>query len=347
MSVKRQSVSVPSEPSEKAVGRVSPLSVAPTDTKPAEAQPVKGLVRSVSPFFHGTQGEGRELLKVQPVPPSLTITEVLNQVYGHSIPREQAMRPGSTAAQGDADRTAAGSDAQSDATPFTMPSLPTYNGGKAADGTIQRLINLIPPHDRFVSLFLGNCAVMRHKRPARSNVGIEKDENIAQVWHREGPQWCNVVCGDAFAWLDRENYTLRRRDFIFVDPPYENATGTRRGHYGHGFTTDQHIELLARLATLPCMVMVCSLPNLLYEHQLTGWRTMQYRNKTRQGMQVEQVWMNYQAPKRLHDYRYLGDNMRERERIKRLHKSRARLLNAMPMLERIALLEHLNRTVKR
>ena len=48
--------------------------------------------------------------------------------------------------------------------------------------------------------------------------------------------------------------------------------------------------------------------------------------------------MNYPEPFELHDYSYLGENFRERERIKR-KKDRWRLkLQSMPALERFAIL---------
>lgn len=48
--------------------------------------------------------------------------------------------------------------------------------------------------------------------------------------------------------------------------------------------------------------------------------------------------MNYAAPKRLHDYRYLGNDYRERERLGRKTKRWIERLNRLPELERQALL---------
>jgi hypothetical protein len=48
--------------------------------------------------------------------------------------------------------------------------------------------------------------------------------------------------------------------------------------------------------------------------------------------------MNYPTPVALHDYRYLGDNFRERERIKRKANRWVAKLQNMPVLERQALL---------
>ena len=53
---------------------------------------------------------------------------------------------------------------------------------------------------------------------------------------------------------------------------------------------------------------------------------------------TEWVWMNYPEPLALHDYRYLGDDFGERQRIKRKVQRWTSRLQAMPRLERQALL---------
>ena len=55
-------------------------------------------------------------------------------------------------------------------------------------------------------------------------------------------------------------------------------------------------------------------------------------------MATEWIWMNYPPPVELHDYRYLGDNFRERERIKKRTKRWVARLKKMPVLERKAFL---------
>jgi hypothetical protein len=42
-----------------------------------------------------------------------------------------------------------------------------------------------------------------------------------------------------------------------------------------------------------------------------------YQANTRRGMVDESLWLNFPVPNTLHDYRHLGDDYRERERIKR------------------------------
>lgn len=56
-----------------------------------------------------------------------------------------------------------------------------WPGGKDGAGVYQGLINQIPPHDVYVAAFLGDDAIMRRKRPALWNVGIDLDaENVAR-----------------------------------------------------------------------------------------------------------------------------------------------------------------------
>ena len=47
--------------------------------------------------------------------------------------------------------------------------------------------------------------------------------------------------------------------------------------------------------------------------------------------------MNYAEPVALHDYRYLGNNFRERERFKRIRNNLKKRWLDMPLLERLAL----------
>jgi DNA adenine methylase len=66
-----------------------------------------------------------------------------------------------------------------------------------------------------------------------------------------------------------------------------------------------------------------------------------YTGVTRRGPREECLWMNYPEPLQLHDYRYLGKDYRERERINRKRKTWRRRLAAMPALERYAILAEL------
>jgi DNA adenine methylase len=77
-----------------------------------------------------------------------------------------------------------------------------WPGGKDGAGVAQRLINEIPPHDVFLSPFLGDCAILRRKRPARLNIGIDLDRPNVERWARsQFAAPLELYCCDAIEWL--------------------------------------------------------------------------------------------------------------------------------------------------
>ena len=133
--------------------------------------------------------------------------------------------------------------------------------------------------------------------------------------------------------------------FIYADPPYLNCK--TRCRYKYGYTRAQHIELLECLLEFSSpnvMIMISGYYSDLYESMLADWRVKTFQAMTRGGkMATEYVWMNYPAPTKLHDYRYLGKNFRERERIRRQHKRWVARLKRLPVLEREAMIRLINR----
>lgn len=228
-------------------------------------------------------------------------------------------------------------------TPFKLPKLPTYPGGKGADGTVQRLINLIPPHRVYVEPFLGGGAVMRYKRPAKHNLGFALDRRVLKAWE-DAPRWCTVSCANG---LDKLESMLQvplgkpNEVFILIDAPYRHESTRTSARYNFSFTHEDQLRLLSIARKLPAMVMVCHMPDLVYENGLQGWRTLQYQSKGRRGLYWEQVWMNYPEPTALHDYRYLGSDYRERELVRDRINRRLRDLASLPPLERMAVLDRM------
>lgn len=231
--------------------------------------------------------------------------------------------------------------ATGDEKPFYIEALKNYPGSKGAAGTVPTRINLIPPHTTFMSPFLGHCAVMRHKLPARFNYGVDADPKVVRAWRTGGPAWLHVTQGDALKRIDSA-ILYDATAFLFLDPPYllHTLKGGRR-LYAQDGGAGMHERLLELLKRAKCMVMLCGLPNDMYTKTLKGWRHVTYENTTRQGLQTEGLWMNYPEPMALHDYRWIGTDYRERERIKRLINRRAEELAARPALERAAILHRL------
>ena len=216
----------------------------------------------------------------------------------------------------------------------------TYPGGKAGDGVYQKIINLMPPHRVYVEPFLGGGAIMRLKKPAACSIGIDADGDVVQMW-RVRPETPNltVLQGSAFEWLD-DHPDLRSDVLIYCDPPY--LLDTRRQHrliYRCELSDADHVRLLSILRSLPCMVMISGYLSDLYSMTLHDWRSVSFQARTRGGSSAtEWVWMNFPEPLELHDYQYLGDDFRQRERIKRKTARWRRRLSEMPVLERHAIM---------
>jgi hypothetical protein len=146
-----------------------------------------------------------------------------------------------------------------------------------------------------------------------------------------------LLVGDALDFL--RSYAFTGSELVYYDPPYvRRSRRTRARLYRYEMDDRQHADLLAILRRLPCAVMVSGYRSALYGEMLGDWRTTQFQAMTRGGPATEVVWMNYPAPTDLHEYTYRGDNYREREKPKRLHKRWIKKLVAKPQLEQKALL---------
>ncbi|MFZ6029875.1 MAG: DNA adenine methylase [Chloroflexota bacterium] len=220
-----------------------------------------------------------------------------------------------------------------------------YPGGKNAPGTYQTIINQIPPHDIYVEAFLGSGAVMRHKAPAPlANIGIDSDAGAIQALGKP-PRHHTFLHTDALKWIAENAYGYKplnnKKTFLYLDPPY--LFSTRRTHrriYRCELSNDDHRRLLDLIQDLPCMVAISGYWSEMYANALEGWRAIQFQAMTRGGAPAtEWLWMNYPEPWELHDYRYLGENFRKREQIKRKKERWRKRLQAMTLLERYAVLD--------
>lgn len=237
----------------------------------------------------------------------------------------------------------------------------TYPGGKAAAGIYQTIINQIPPHRVYVEPFLGGGAIMLRKKPALCSIGVDSDRSAIKAFPHNpfgesltllkllksedqppptsAVPGLTLICDDAISYLSR--YRWEGDEFVYCDPPYLMETRlTHKRIYLHEFDTrEQHLELLSLIKKIPAKVMISSYWSDLYFDELHAWRFVFYPAQTRSMHRVpEFLWMNYPEPLLLHDYRYLGTNFRERERIKRRQNRWKDRLTKMNPLERAALI---------
>ncbi len=217
-----------------------------------------------------------------------------------------------------------------------------YPGSKNGSGVYQQIINQLPPHDLYVELFVGSGAVLRKKRPSLASIAVDIDA-AAVAALRESPEIVadtTIIHGDVFEWIATYGDSLPSRTAIYADPPYllesRSAGRTIYSHEFHG--EEEHSRLLDALCRLRCYVVVSGYWSQLYMERLKSWRWLTFTAMTRGGPQTEWLWMNYPEPTELHDYRYLGNDYRERERIKRKKERWKARLKTMPAQERYAIL---------
>lgn len=214
-----------------------------------------------------------------------------------------------------------------------------YPGGKGK--CFHQLINLMPPHRVYIETHLGGGACMLHKRPAAVSIGVDQDERLIGLWRAEQPGACDLVHGDAAAFL--RTYAFIGDELVYADPPYLPSTRRRATVYRHDYTLADHVELLGTLKKLPCMAMVSGYENELYSCALAEWRRVVFTAMTHRGPRVESVWMNFPSPPVLHDARFMGETFRQRQNAQRRRERLLRRFEAMKSAERQHVLSVLSR----
>lgn len=214
----------------------------------------------------------------------------------------------------------------------------TYAGGKNASGVYQFLINHVPPVKCIVSGFLGHCGLLKNIKPAKLMVGIDKDVLVTDRWNKENTS-VKLITGDFLLNLDWVNPKQFGETLVFLDPPYLNETRANQGKlYNHEFETlEQHKTMLEKAIKFPCYVMITAYENELYNHYLDGKNgfTKHYFNgQTRGGRKQECMYINYEVPTKLHDYKFYGVDYRERWNNKKLIDRTINQLKDMPPLRR-------------
>lgn len=213
-----------------------------------------------------------------------------------------------------------------------------YPGGKGK--TYQHVINVMPPHHVYIETHLGGGAVMRHKKPAARNIGIDADLKVVSAWSAKEIPGIELVCGRAEDFLAQ--YKFRGDELVYVDPPYHPQTRRQTRVYRRDYSIEDHERLLALLVSLPCMVILSGYTNSLYSASLVGWRTRTFQAKTHTDVREETLWFNFDPPQVLHDSRYLGADFRARQTTKRRLQRLQHKVRRMNPIERAVFSQWLN-----
>jgi len=205
-------------------------------------------------------------------------------------------------------------------------------GSKANAGVYHTIINQMPPHRCYIEPFLGWATIMKAKLPADRNIGIDRNGDRIRQGRLDIPS-AELSIGDGIRFLER--FQWHGGELVYADPPYLLETRTSNQRYT--FELSDHQRLLDVLCRLPCPVILSGYYSKLYSESLRDWRVVTYTGQTRGGPRTEYLWMNFPEPLELHDYRYLGNGFRERERIKKMQRRWVKKLSGLPSLERHAL----------
>ena len=211
--------------------------------------------------------------------------------------------------------------------------MSSYFGSKAASGLCQNIIAIMPPHDTYIETHLGGGAIMQRKMPTITNIGIDVDERAVSNFRCDYP--VDLVNNCAHHFLRDYDYT--GTELIYCDPPYLAHTRTSHNRYRFEYTDQDHRELLILIKSLPCKVILSGYPSSLYDEQLGGWNTLELQVMSRGGPRTEKLWYNYSIDNAFW-VTYAGRNRMLRQCIKRKAENWRKRYEALPKVERLAVL---------
>ena len=143
-----------------------------------------------------------------------------------------------------------------------IENIDTYFGGKGGDGVYQTLINCIRPHDIFISPFLGNCAVLRYKKAAGRNIGLDLDPEIIAHWQAANIENLELHCQNGIEYLENLRLETNKSTVIYCDPPYPlESRRHAKQRYKFELTTPEHQRLLRAIKRLGCDVLISTYEN--------------------------------------------------------------------------------------
>jgi site-specific DNA-adenine methylase len=201
------------------------------------------------------------------------------------------------------------------------------------------VINLLPPHSTYIETHLGGGAVLRHKLPAKTTIGVDIDPAVIDLWQERFPDIALLVKGDALDFLEGHQFCID--DVVYCDPPYLPSTRRAKRVYRYEYDQRDHEQLLNVLCQLRCNVVISGYPSGLYDSYLKTWNRKTFTAKAHNGLREEKLWFNFAPPGKLHDPRFLGDDFRERQNIKRRFKRMQARLTVLPIQEQQAVLDWL------
>lgn len=217
-----------------------------------------------------------------------------------------------------------------------------YPGGKGGAGVFHSILREIPPHEVYIEPFAGGANVFERKARARRSVLCDLDvRTVDRLRSSIVGSDVEVRCGNAFDLLS--GWQWQGNEFVYLDPPYLHSTRRSLDLYRFEMSDADHVRLLDLVASLPVTWALSGYRSALYDDasSVHGWRRVDFPAMSRGGLRVESLWCNYAAPASIADPAYAGRDFRDRQRIKRKAARWVERFEALPSLERQAILERL------
>ena len=228
--------------------------------------------------------------------------------------------------------------------PQQLQPIKGYPGSKSNNGIYQAIINLIPPITTYIEPFVGGGHIVSRLMPPAHVVINDISPDVYNYWRRYQSQQITVTNLNYRSCVDRYN-SGDADTLIYMDPPYPLISRRQKQPlYKHEFTSRDHAEFLDYILQLKCKWIVSSYPNEQYDHALMHCRQKTLQVITRAGIATEKLYYNYPSPVALHDYRYLGKNNTDRQRIKRKAYRMQSKIASLQAVERTAILSQLYNT---
>jgi site-specific DNA-adenine methylase len=216
-----------------------------------------------------------------------------------------------------------------------------YYGNKANNGILQALINVIPPHDGYAELYLGSGGLLANKLPATINLGNDINPLISYSWKQlySSEKSFRFTCLPALSVL-RHLELSPISWLIYLDPPYlKESRRAVTDLYVYEMEKPGHIDLLNYVLNSKLKIIISGYASKLYSEALHNWNLKSVCTSVHGKAAVERLWFNFQVPIALHDYRCLGKNFTDRQRIKRKVQRWKASFDSLPVLEQKLMLE--------
>jgi len=254
--------------------------------------------------------------------------------------------------------------------PAVIPGLEGYFGSKGGSGVYQNIISHIPRCKILFIPFLGHCAITRKiKRPYKLILN-DKDPDVVEAWKEallssgfilnngvtadiqkkqfnldliylfedeESNSMISLFCGDAIKQIDHfKNFSSI---CIYADPPYLKQTRRNdRNVYKYYSSVKLHKQLISIIKRMTAKIIISAYQCELYDS--TNLNMYTFPAMTHAGLSEEAIYYNFDLDSvKLQDYRYLGKNFKDRERIRLKIARLVNKMNGLPTQERNALIE--------